>query len=255
MTTSRVSPDPARQPEHDEPEPENAEDPDGDRLDRVRPSQGDPRTGSRKSPWQSVSSGPPPGRTPPRRRDRGRTPGNHQEATNPARGRRPGTSHEPTSALPPDATVASGRVPRTAGHSDRLSHPLNRVVVWVRRGDPRGEIGTGGGAGRPRPSSIRSPSLVDGFDPGLTGARDAVELVAEFSRLEHLASAGVALAARRVAQTDLWKRGGSPFGGALARSRHRHGGGDAVRLLQAAEMVEAAPDTLEALKAGQGVDP
>ena len=43
---------------------------------------------------------------------------------------------------------------------------------------------------------------------GLTGARDALELVAEFSRLEHLASAGVALAARRVAQTDLWKRGG-----------------------------------------------
>ena len=93
--------------------------------------------------------------------------------------------------------------------------------------------------------------MVDGFDPGLTGARDALELVAEFSRLEHLASAGVALAARRVAQTDLWKRGGHRSAAHWLDHVTGMGLGDAVRLLQAAETVEAAPDTFEALKAGK----
>ena len=86
---------------------------------------------------------------------------------------------------------------------------------------------------------------------GLTGARDALELVAEFSRLEHLASAGVALAARRVAQTDLWKQGGHRSAAHWLDHVTGMGLGDAVRLLQAAETVEAAPDTFEALKAGR----
>ncbi len=94
-------------------------------------------------------------------------------------------------------------------------------------------------------------SLVDGFDPALTGARDALELVTEFSRLEHLASAGVALAARRVAQTDLWKRGGHRSAAHWLDHVTGMGLGEAVRLLQAAETVEAAPDTLVALKAGR----
>jgi len=92
--------------------------------------------------------------------------------------------------------------------------------------------------------------LVEGFDPALTGARDAMELVAEFSRLEHLASAGVALAARRVAQTDLWKRGGHRSAAHWLDHVTGMGVGDAVRLLQTAEVVEAAPDTLEALRTG-----
>jgi hypothetical protein len=93
--------------------------------------------------------------------------------------------------------------------------------------------------------------LVDGFDPALTGARDAMELVAEFSRLEHLASAGVALGARRVAQTDLWKRAGFRSAAHWLDHVTGMGVGDAVRPLQAAEAVDAAPDTLEALKAGK----
>jgi len=93
--------------------------------------------------------------------------------------------------------------------------------------------------------------LVDGFEPGLTGARDAVELVAEFSRLEHLASAGVALAARRVAQTDLWKRAGFRSAAHWLDHVTGMGVGQAVGLLQAAETVETAPDTFEALKAGK----
>ena len=86
---------------------------------------------------------------------------------------------------------------------------------------------------------------------GLTGARDALELVAEFSRLEHLASAGVALAARRVAQTDLWKTGGHRSAAHWLDHVTGMGVAPAVQLLQAAETVEAAPDTFEALKAGR----
>jgi hypothetical protein len=92
--------------------------------------------------------------------------------------------------------------------------------------------------------------MVERFDPDLTGARDALDLVSEFSRLEHLASAGVALAARRVARTDLWKRGGHRSAAHWLSHVTGMGVGDAVRLLQTAETVEAAPDTREALRAG-----
>ena len=94
-------------------------------------------------------------------------------------------------------------------------------------------------------------ALVDGFDPDLMGPRDAMDLVAVFSRIEHLASAGVALAARRVAETDLWQRRGGHRSAAhwLAHVTGM-GVGDAVKLLQTAEAVDNAPDTREALKAG-----
>ncbi|HEY6532846.1 MAG TPA: hypothetical protein VIY72_11110, partial [Acidimicrobiales bacterium] len=50
--------------------------------------------------------------------------------------------------------------------------------------------------------------VVAGFDAELTSARDCVDLVSVFSDLEHAASAGLALAARRVAQTNLWEHQG-----------------------------------------------
>ena len=94
-------------------------------------------------------------------------------------------------------------------------------------------------------------ALVDRFDPELMGPRDAMDLVEVFSRIEHLASAGVALAARRVAGTDLWRRRGGHRSAAhwLAQVTGM-GIGDAVRVLQAAEAVENAPDTRDALKQG-----
>ena len=94
-------------------------------------------------------------------------------------------------------------------------------------------------------------ALVDGFDPELMGPRDAMDLVEVFSRIEHLASAGVALAARRVAETDLWRRRGGHRSAAhwLAHVTGM-GVGDAVKLLETAEAVEHAPDTREALRAG-----
>ena len=94
-------------------------------------------------------------------------------------------------------------------------------------------------------------ALVDGFDPDLVGPRDAMDLVEVFSRLEHLSSAGVALAARRVAETDLWRRRGGHRSAAhwLAQVTGM-GVGDAVKLLRTAEAVENAPDTRDALRAG-----
>ena len=48
-----------------------------------------------------------------------------------------------------------------------------------------------GKAGREAASVIDVvAALVDGFDPELTGARDAMDLVAVFSRIEHLARRG-----------------------------------------------------------------
>jgi hypothetical protein len=68
-----------------------------------------------------------------------------------------------------------------------------------------------GKAGREAASAVDAiASLVDGFDPDVTGARDAVDLVEVFSRLEHLASAGVALAARRVAHDSRSRDVGPP---------------------------------------------
>ena len=93
--------------------------------------------------------------------------------------------------------------------------------------------------------------LVEGFDPAVTGSRDAMDLVAVFSTIEHLASAGVALAAGRVAETNLWKRGGHRSAAHWLARQTGMGVGDAVRLLQTAQVVETAPDTLEALKTGQ----
>src|SRR6478736_7088317 len=115
-----------------------------------------------------------------------------------------------------------------------------------------GQLEKLGRAGREAASVIDVVgSLVDGFDPELMGPRDAMDLVAVFSRIEHLASAGVALAARRVAGTDLWRRRGGHRSAAhwLAHVTGM-GVGDAVRLLETAEAVEHAPDTRDALKAG-----
>jgi hypothetical protein len=93
-------------------------------------------------------------------------------------------------------------------------------------------------------------AVVAGFDPEVTGARDCLDLVGVFRDLEHAASAGLALAARRVAQTSLWADHGHRTAAHWLAAKTGLSVGEAMRLLETAEVAEQAPATLEALKNG-----
>jgi hypothetical protein len=111
----------------------------------------------------------------------------------------------------------------------------------------------------PRPVGVRPvaelaaelQAIVAGFDPALTGARDCVDLVGVFCDLEHAASAGLALAARRVAQTSLWADHGHRTAAHWLAAKTGLSVGEAMRLLETAEVAEAAPVTMEALRNGE----
>jgi hypothetical protein len=110
----------------------------------------------------------------------------------------------------------------------------------------------------PRPVGVRPvaelaaelQAIVASFDPELTGARDCLDLVGVFCDLEHAASAGLALAARRVAQTSLWAHHGHRTAAHWLAAKTGRSVGEAMRLLETAEVAEAAPATMEALKNG-----
>jgi hypothetical protein len=93
-------------------------------------------------------------------------------------------------------------------------------------------------------------AVVADFDPALIGARECVDLVGVFCDLEHAASAGLALAARRVAQTSLWAHHGHRTAAHWLAAKTGRSVGEAMRLLETAEVAEAAPVTMEALKNG-----
>jgi hypothetical protein len=93
-------------------------------------------------------------------------------------------------------------------------------------------------------------AVVAGFDPELTGARDCLDLVGVFRDLEHAASAGLALAARRVAQTSLWADHGHRTAAHWLAAKTGLSVGEAMRLLETAEVAEQAPATMDALKNG-----
>lgn len=95
-------------------------------------------------------------------------------------------------------------------------------------------------------------AVVAGFDSELTLARDCLDLVSVFTDLEHAASAGLALAARRVAQTDLWEHRGHGTSAHWLAAKTGMTVGDAMRLLETAAVAEGAPTTMDALKKGDG---
>jgi hypothetical protein len=94
-------------------------------------------------------------------------------------------------------------------------------------------------------------AVVAGFDPEVTGARECLDLVGGFRDLEHAASAGLALAARRVAQTSLWAHHGHRTAAHWLAAKTGRSVGEAMRLLETAEVAEHAPATMEALKNGE----
>jgi hypothetical protein len=94
-------------------------------------------------------------------------------------------------------------------------------------------------------------AFVESFDPAFVSADEAAELVDVLATIEHLASAGLAQAANRVAGTDVWRRDGATSAAAWLAQRTGTTTGDAVGLLKVGRAVEDAPDTLDALRKGE----
>jgi hypothetical protein len=121
------------------------------------------------------------------------------------------------------------------------------VAVAAPGREPR-EVGIGVGPVAELAAQVQA--VVAGFDPELTGARECLDLVGVFRDLEHAASAGLALAARRVAQTSLWAHHGHRTAAHWLAAKTGVSVGEAMRLLETAEVAEQAPATMEALKNG-----
>lgn len=93
-------------------------------------------------------------------------------------------------------------------------------------------------------------AFLESFDPQLVSATEAAQIVDVLATVEHLASAGIAQAANRVAATDVWRRDGATSAAAWLAARTGSTNGDAVELLKVGRAVEDAPDTLDALRKG-----
>ncbi|HEY6531568.1 MAG TPA: hypothetical protein VIY72_04655, partial [Acidimicrobiales bacterium] len=134
------------------------------------------------------------------------------------------------------------------GHGEDMANSsADGSTDGVSRREPR-PVGVG-----VRPLAVLAAEVqgvVAGFDPELVLARDCVDLVTVFSDLEHAASAGLALAARRVAQTNLWEGAGHRTSAHWLAAKTGMTVGDAMRLLETAEVAEDAPATMDALKNG-----
>jgi hypothetical protein len=92
--------------------------------------------------------------------------------------------------------------------------------------------------------------VVDAVDPGQVPARDAIDLVRVFDRISRVADGAKALAAGRVAESSLWAKGGHRSPAHWVARETGVGVGEAVRLLNLAEAVAAAPVVQEALAKG-----
>ena len=84
-------------------------------------------------------------------------------------------------------------------------------------------------------------ALVDAVDPGQVPARDAIDLVRVLDRISRVAEAAKAVAAGRVAESSLWSKGGHRSAAHWVAQETGIGVGDAVKLLETAEAVAAAP--------------
>ncbi len=101
-------------------------------------------------------------------------------------------------------------------------------------------------------------SVVDGLrqalaslEPGIFRADDAAHLVQLFAEAECLAAAGKALMARRVEETNLWRRDGHRSAAGWLAAATGSSVGSAVGTLEMARRLEALPATAEAQRAGR----
>jgi hypothetical protein len=134
------------------------------------------------------------------------------------------------------------------GHGEATSSSSGGVAVAASGREPRA---VGDGARPLSELAAQLQAVVADFDPALIGARECVDLVGVFRDLEHAASAGLALAARRVAQTSLWAHHGHRSAAHWLAATTGVSVGEALRLLETAEVAEFAPATMDALKNGE----
>src|SRR5580658_3865831 len=83
--------------------------------------------------------------------------------------------------------------------------------------------------------------LVSGLDADAMTGEHAKELVSWFSRLEHLAAAGKALCAGRVAQTGLFAEGGQRSAASWLAGETGDSVGAALRLIETAGQLKELP--------------
>ncbi len=94
-------------------------------------------------------------------------------------------------------------------------------------------------------------ALVARFDPDVTLARDAMELVTVFGEIENLGAAAKAIAADKVAATELWRRKGFKSAAGWLATTTGTGMGDAIATLKTAEALHKLEATTEQFKAGK----
>jgi hypothetical protein len=109
-----------------------------------------------------------------------------------------------------------------------------------------------GVAARPARAVLGSAErLVDDLDLGQVPARDAVDLLRVFDRLSRVADAARSLVAGQVAQSSLWKKAGHRSPAHWVAKECGIGIGDAVKLLETAQLAQEAPQTRQAMTAGR----
>ena len=84
-------------------------------------------------------------------------------------------------------------------------------------------------------------ALVEAVDPAQAPARDAIDLVRVLDRIGRVAEAAKASAAARVAESSLWSKAGHRSPAHWVARETGIGVGEAVKLLETAEVVAAAP--------------
>jgi hypothetical protein len=93
-------------------------------------------------------------------------------------------------------------------------------------------------------------AIVRDFEPLTVDGDGAVELVALFGQLEHLAAAGKAYAAKRVDDTGAFRRSGERSGAHWLATKTGMTVGAAVRAIQTVEALDDLDETSEAFRAG-----
>ena len=93
-------------------------------------------------------------------------------------------------------------------------------------------------------------AFVEVLDPGQVPARDAIDLVRVLDRIGRVAEAAKAAAAGRVAESSLWSKAGHRSPAHWVARETGIGVGEAIKLLETAEVVAAAPVVQEALATG-----